>query len=64
MFNVDIISGENICIGKIMVFVNPHWSIGSADVSEETGIFDQFTSTIKRALEKLGLLILIRLKIP
>ena len=40
-------------IGKIMVFVNPHWSLGSPNIEE--GIFDQFTSAIKKVLEKLGL---------
>jgi hypothetical protein len=54
---------------KILMFVNPHWSLGSlteeGDLSgskkaannEQRTILDQFTLAIKRALEKLGLLI-------
>jgi hypothetical protein len=62
-------NGEGI--GKIMVFVNPHWSIGQ--ISEEgliyteegirqkeiqpASILDQFTLAIKKSLEKLGLIL-------
>jgi hypothetical protein len=42
-------------IGKILVFINPHWSIGSPE--NEPSIFDKFTLAIKKALEKLGLII-------
>jgi hypothetical protein len=61
---------------KILMFVNPHWSLGSLaedgslatndireisdqirENSRELRILDQFTLAIKRALEKLGLLI-------
>jgi hypothetical protein len=54
---------------KIMVFVNPHWSIGSLaedgslasmnseQLSSEQSIFDQFTLAIKNSLKKLGLII-------
>jgi len=54
-------------VGKIMVFVNPHWSLGSlaengslqeeGSRKEEVGILDQFTLAIKKSLEKLGLLL-------
>ena len=59
-------------VAKIMVFVNPHWSLGSlADDgslattdsqqlttdTEQPIILDQFTLAIKKALEKLGLII-------
>jgi len=62
-------NGEGI--GKIMVFVNPHWFLGQ--ISEEgliyteeeirqkeiqpASILDQFTLAIKKSLEKLGLII-------
>jgi hypothetical protein len=53
---------------KIMVFVNPHWSIGSLaedgnltanneTTNNEQSIFDQFTLAIKNSLKKLGLII-------
>ncbi|MBU4299176.1 hypothetical protein KJ636_03980, partial [Patescibacteria group bacterium] len=60
---------NNQLIGKVMVFVNPHWSLGSLAEdgslagtesgikNQGTGILDQFTLAIKRGLEKLGLLI-------
>jgi hypothetical protein len=54
-------------IGRIMIFVNPHWSIGrfsedgslvtTDQLSEQPTILDQFTLAIKKSLEKLGLLI-------
>jgi hypothetical protein len=46
---------ENEGIGKILVFINPHWSIGSPE--NEPSIFDKFTLVIKKVLEKLGLII-------
>jgi hypothetical protein len=54
---------------KILVFVNPHWSLGSIAENgnfttndsttndQQRTILDQFTLAIKRVLEKLGLLI-------
>jgi hypothetical protein len=54
---------------KILMFVNPHWSLGSIAENgnfttndsttndQQRTILDQFTLAIKRALEKLGLLI-------
>jgi hypothetical protein len=57
---------------KILVFVNPHWSIGSLAAATNTasspaigsesknqglGILDQFTLAVRNALKKLGLLI-------
>ena len=59
-------------IAKIMVFSNPHWSLGSlaengslattdnqqlTTDNEQPTILDQFTLAIKKALEKLGLII-------
>jgi hypothetical protein len=48
-------------IGKITVFVNPHFWLGpifeKSTTTEQLGIFDKFTLAIKRALEKLGLII-------
>jgi hypothetical protein len=54
-------------VGRIMVFINPHWSLGSlaengslqeeGSRKEEIGILDQFTLAIKKSLEKLGLFI-------
>jgi hypothetical protein len=62
-------NGEGI--GKIMIFVNPHWFLGQ--ISEEgliyteeeirqkeiqpASILDQFTLAIKKSLEKLGLIL-------
>ena len=55
-----------------MVFVNPHWSLGSlaengslattdnqqpTTDNEQPTILDQFTLAVKKALEKLGLII-------
>jgi len=54
-------------IGKILVFINPHWALGSLaddgnlmtnDLTtndQKPTILDQFTLAIKKALEKLGL---------
>ncbi|MCD6148961.1 hypothetical protein J7J18_06345, partial [bacterium] len=64
--------GNSLPIGEIMVFVNPHWSIGQltedgllASVSsttassstEETSILDRFTLAVKSSLQKLGLFV-------
>ncbi len=58
--------------GKILVFINPHWSLGSlaedgsltttegeaiSTEDEQPTILDQFTLTIKNSLKKLGLFI-------
>ncbi|MFZ2969753.1 MAG: hypothetical protein WA063_01245 [Minisyncoccia bacterium] len=61
--------GEEEGVGKVMVFVNPHWSIGSLtedgliassennseEQNEPKTILDQFTLAIKASLDKLGL---------
>jgi hypothetical protein len=56
-------------IGKIMVFVNPHWYIGQlvengllnnneqGTANNEKSILSQFTLAVKNSLEKLGLFI-------
>jgi len=48
-------------IGKITVFVNPHFWLGpifeESTTTEQLGILDKFTLAIKRTLEKLGLII-------
>jgi len=58
-------------IGRVMVFINPHWSLGSLTdegliaggennnngQNEPKTILDQFTSAIKNSLRKLGLII-------
>ncbi|MEK7143887.1 MAG: hypothetical protein AAB820_00950, partial [Patescibacteria group bacterium] len=46
-------------IGRITVFVNPHWNLGSlsewqAEETEETGGLDRFASAVQIALKKLG----------
>ncbi|RLF08229.1 MAG: hypothetical protein DRJ60_00880 [Thermoprotei archaeon] len=65
--------GNSLPIGKVMVFVNPHWSIGqltedgllalndstttASSSTEETSILDRFTLAVKSSLQKLGLFV-------
>jgi hypothetical protein len=56
------LTSSNSATGTVMVFVNPHWNVGSVsfvsnELPTEYGILDQFTMAIKNSLRKLGLVI-------
>jgi hypothetical protein len=67
--SIETNGSSSSTIGKIVVFVNPHWSISSltgdgnsttSDLTtnnQQLTILDRFTLAIKKSLEKLGLFI-------